>query len=128
MMAPFEVFFDGDCPLCVREIAMLKRLDRRKAIQFTDITSIDFSVGSIGKDYETLMGSIHGKMADGSWVSGVEVFRQLYSAVGLAPVVAATRLPGVAWMLDQAYGVFARNRLAWTGRSGCETGTCKVGA
>lgn len=127
-MTPFEVFFDGDCPLCTREIAMLRRLDRRKMIQFTDITSIDFSVDTIGKDYETLMGSIHGKMPDGSWVSGVEVFRQLYSAVGLGPVVAATRLPGVSWMLDQAYGIFARNRLAWTGRDGCETGTCKVGA
>jgi len=126
-MAPFEVFFDGDCPLCTREIAMLKRLDRRKAIRFTDITSIDFSMDSIGKDYETLMGSIHGKMPDGAWVSGVEVFRQLYTAVGLGPVVALTRLPGLSWLLDQGYGIFARNRLSWTGRAGCDNGTCKVG-
>ena len=127
-MTLFEVFFDGDCPLCTREIAMLRRLDRRDAIRFTDITSIDFSMDPIGKDYETLMGSIHGKMPDGRWVSGVEVFRQLYSAVGFGPLVTLSRLPGVASLLDMAYGVFARNRLSWTGRAGCETGSCRVGA
>ena len=28
----FEVFYDGECPLCVREIRMLRRLDRRGRI------------------------------------------------------------------------------------------------
>jgi len=24
-----EVFFDGDCPLCIREINLLKKLDKK---------------------------------------------------------------------------------------------------
>ena len=31
-----EVFYDGDCPLCIREINMLKRWDRKGGIQFTE--------------------------------------------------------------------------------------------
>ena len=30
-----EVFYDGDCPLCTREIRLLRRLDRRGRIRFT---------------------------------------------------------------------------------------------
>ena len=34
-----EVFYDGDCPLCMREIRMLTRKDRAARIQFTDIAA-----------------------------------------------------------------------------------------
>ena len=91
----FEVFYDGDCPLCMREIRMLMRLDRNARIKFTDIAEPTFDPAAIGTSYETLMERIHGRMPDGSWVQGVEVFRQLYARVGLAPLVAVTRAPGV---------------------------------
>ena len=52
---------------------------------------------------------------------------KLYAAVGLGPLVALTRLPGVSHTLDAAYRVFARNRLRWTGRGEtCEHGACAV--
>lgn len=124
--ASFEVFFDGECPLCGKEIAMLQRLDRRQAIRFTDISTLDFAAERLEKDYETLMGSIHGRMPDGSWVSGVEVFRQLYTAVGYGGIVSLTRVPGLSWLLDMLYVVFARNRLTWTGREACLEGSCKA--
>ncbi len=38
----FEVFYDGDCPLCKREIGMLRRLDRRRWVRFTDIADPAF--------------------------------------------------------------------------------------
>ncbi len=44
-----EVFFDGECPLCMREIRMLRRLDRKDRIRFTDIprqTSTRHRLGS----------------------------------------------------------------------------------
>ena len=31
------VWFDADCPLCVREIALMRRLDMRSAIDFVDV-------------------------------------------------------------------------------------------
>ncbi len=117
----FEVFFDGECPLCVREIRTLRRLDRRSRIRFTDIASPSFDARSLGVAPSTLMARIHGRAlgggVTGELVEGVEVFRQLYAAVGLGPLVALTRLPGVRNALDAGYTLFAKNRLWLTGRS-----------
>lgn len=125
--SPLEVFYDGACPLCVREIELLRRLDRRGRIRFTDLAAPGFdAVAATGRDYATLMARIHGRLADGRWIEGVEVFRQLYGAVGFGPLVALTRVPGVSWALDRAYSWFARNRLRITGRDACEGGTCGV--
>jgi predicted DCC family thiol-disulfide oxidoreductase YuxK len=121
----FEVFFDGQCPLCRREIAMLQRLDRgRGAIVCTDIARPGFDAAALGLDPDRLMARIHGRLADGTIIEGVEVFRRLYAAVGFAAPVALTRLPGVSQLLDVAYDVFARNRLRWTGR--CTDESCAV--
>lgn len=122
----FEVFYDGECPLCAREISLLRWMDRYGRIRFTDIAAPDFHAETVGKDLDTLMGSIHGRTLEGTWVEGVEVFRNLYGAVGFGPLIPLTRLPGVRQVLDWGYRVFARNRLAWTGRKNCETGRCRV--
>lgn len=127
MSHDFEVFFDGDCPLCKREIDALRFLDRRRKILFTDIAAPGFDAAPLGKTYRELMDAIHGRMPDGTLVTGVEVFRQLYKAIGLGPLVALTRLPGLSHALDLGYHAFAKNRLRFTGR--CikdEQGNCTV--
>lgn len=121
----FEVFFDGACPLCRREIALLRRLDRgRGRIRFTDIDAPDFDPAAIGRTHAELMAEIHGRLPDGSLVTGVEVFRQLYAAVGFGLLVAITRLPGIRFVLDAAYALFAKNRLRLTGR--CTAESCEL--
>ncbi len=119
-----EVLFDGDCPLCVREIRMLRRLDRHGRIRFTDIAAPGFDAEALGTTHAALMDEIHGRLPDGTWIRGVEVFRQLYAAVGLGPAVALTRLPGVRDALDVSYRLFAKNRLKLTGR--CTTESCPL--
>lgn len=119
-----EVFYDGACPLCMREIRMLRRLDRHQRIGFIDIAAGDFDAASVGLTWQALMDRIHGRLPDGRLVEGVEVFRRLYAAVGFARLVALTRLPGVAHLLDIAYDRFARNRLRLTGR--CVDGACAL--
>lgn len=118
----FEVFYDGDCPLCRREIAFLARLDRRGRARFTDIAAPAFDARALGVPLPTLMRRIHGRTPSGDLVTGVEVFRRLYAAVGLGPLVALSRLRPIATVLDLAYEHFARNRLRWTGR--CTDATC----
>jgi predicted DCC family thiol-disulfide oxidoreductase YuxK len=123
----FEVFFDGECPLCMREIRMLRALDRRERIRFTDIAGDGFDASTLGLTYQQLMERIRGRMPDGTLVEGVEVFRQLYSAVGFGPVVALTRLPVVSGLLDLGYRLFASNRLRLTGRCIKDpSGACSV--
>ncbi|HYO95489.1 MAG TPA: DUF393 domain-containing protein [Polyangiaceae bacterium] len=120
----FEVFFDGECPLCQREIRLLRRLDRGGRLLFTDIAAPSFDAAALGLPHSTLMARIHGRLPDGTLVEGVEVFRRLYSAVGFRWLVALSRWSWVSRALDLAYTWFARNRLRWTGR--CEDGRCAV--
>lgn len=123
-----EVFFDGECPLCLREIKLLQYLDRkRERIAFTDIATPEFQPAVYDKTMDELMGSIHGRDRNGEWIEGVEVFRQLYSAVGFGWIAKVTALPLVRQFFDWLYGVFARNRLRLTGRppTVCTTDRCR---
>lgn len=120
-----EVFFDGECPLCMREINMLSRLDRRSRIKLTDIAAPGFdAMATTGQSWDQLMAEIHGRLPDGTLVTGVEVFRRLYGAVGLGFVLAPTRWPLIGRLADAAYEQFARNRLKLTGR--CSEQTCAL--
>jgi len=119
-----EVFYDGECPLCLREIKMLRWMDRKKNIRFTDIADPAFCPADYQKTIQEFMDEIQGRLPDGSWIIGVEVFRRLYASVGLGPLVALTRLPGVSHGLDLGYRIFAKNRLRLTGR--CNAGACEV--
>lgn len=122
MSAAVEVFFDGDCPLCRREVEMVRRLDRRRNVTFTDIALPDFDAYSIGRTHEELMARIHARLPDGTLVEGVEVFRRMYAAAGLGTLVSLTRIPGVSHLLEAGYRWFAKNRLRLTGR--CAEDAC----
>lgn len=125
MSHEIEVFFDGDCPLCLKEINLLRWLDKNKnKILFTDISDPCFNADFTGLSWENLMDRIHGRLPDGTIIEGVEVFRKLYAAVGFTWLVVFTRLPIISNILDWSYKVFAKNRLKWTGR--CKDGSCKI--
>jgi predicted DCC family thiol-disulfide oxidoreductase YuxK len=120
-----EVFYDGGCPVCLREVRVLRRLDRRGRIRFTDIDAPGFEPPASGPALEDLMARIHARGSDGDWIDGVEVFRCLYAAVGFGPLVAVSRLPGISQLLDWGYAIFARNRTRWFGR--CTSNSCASG-
>jgi predicted DCC family thiol-disulfide oxidoreductase YuxK len=119
-----EMFYDGECPLCAREVRMLRRFDRASRIVFTDIAAPTFEPGALGLTQAALMASIHGRLPDGRLIEGVEVFRRAYAAIGFGPLVAITRWPGLRQLLDRAYDLFAKNRLRLTGR--CSAGHCDL--
>lgn len=119
-----EVFYDGDCPLCRREINLLQRWDKKDRIRFTNIASPDFSPVDLNLTHDQMMAEIYGRLPDGELIKGVEVFRRLYSAVGFGPLVAISRLPILSHILRFGYSVFARNRLKLTGR--CTKDSCEL--
>ena len=121
------MFYDGACPLCMREIRMLMRKDRAGRIEFTNIAAADFDASAYGTTYVELMTRIKGRRADGSWIEGVEVFRQLYAAIGWRTLVAISRVPGISHLLRLGYTLFAKNRLRLTGRCAPD-GSCAVPA
>ncbi len=121
------MFYDGECPLCMREIRMLQRKDRHARIEFTDIAATEFDAIRYDRTQASFMERIHGRLPDGTWIEGVEVFRQLYTAIGFRWLVAITRIPGISHLLRLAYTLFAANRLRLTGRCAPD-GTCAVPA
>lgn len=114
-----RLLFDGDCPLCMREVDMLRGRDAGVGnIDFVDISSPDYRAeDNAGVTYEEAMGHIHGILPDGSVVTNIEVFRRCYEAVGLGWVYAITKYEPVRKAADAVYGVWAKHRLPLTGRS-----------
>lgn len=112
------MLYDGDCPLCMREVNMLKERDKSYgAIKFVDIGSEDYSPEeNQGLDYETVMGRIHAILSDGTVVRDVEAFRRLYEEVGLGWVYAITKYEPIATVASIVYRVWAKYRLQITGR------------
>ena len=123
-----EILIDGDCPLCRVEARFLERLDRgRGRLRCVDITDKMFDPAAYGTTHSEVMGTIHG-VADGELVTGMEVFRRAYAAVGWGWLWAPTGWPGLKWLFDASYRWFARNRLRLTGRKGeeCDGDRCRV--
>jgi predicted DCC family thiol-disulfide oxidoreductase YuxK len=122
-----KVLYDGECPLCAREISFLRRRNRRGLIAFEDIAVPGFDARRYGLDQHTVMSRIHGVLPDGAVIEGVEVFRRLYASIGLGWLVAPTRWPLLRGLFERAYRVFARNRLRWTGRedAACTGSSCE---
>jgi predicted DCC family thiol-disulfide oxidoreductase YuxK len=124
----FTVLVDLQCPLCRREAAFLDRLDRgRGRLVMVDISADDFDPASVDRDFDTLMGTIHGVTAGGELVTGMAVFRRAWAAAGWGWVFAPTGWPVLRPVCDAAYRWFARHRLRLTGRAKtCRDGTCRT--
>ncbi|XP_045816649.1 uncharacterized protein At5g50100, chloroplastic [Trifolium pratense] len=113
-----KMLYDGDCPLCMREVNMLRERNKSYGtIKFVDIGSDDYSPQeNQGLDYQTAMGRIHAILSDGTVVTDVEAFRRLYEEVGLGWVYAVTKYEPIAKIADSVYGFWAKYRLQVTGR------------
>lgn len=126
---PFEIWIDGDCPVCRWEGRAMQKLDNgRGRLRVVDITAEGFDPAAHGLSWDEVMGKIHGVGEDGSLVTGMEVFRRSYQRVGLGWLWAPTGWPVLRPVFDVLYRWFARNRWWLTGRGkwDCETGKCRV--
>ena len=118
-----KLLYDGECPLCVREVNFLTKKDAgRGLVQFVDIASDDYDPqDNEGIDFATAMGRIHAILPNGKVIKNVEVFRQVYEHLGMGWVYAATKLPIIGAIVDRIYGIWADWRLALTGRPDLKT-------
>ena len=118
-----KLLYDGECPLCVREVNFLQKRDRgRGLVSFVDIADDDYEpTENGGVDFATAMGRIHAVLADGSVIQNVEVFRRVYEILGIGWIYAATKWPIIGPVVDALYSIWADWRLALTGRPDLET-------
>lgn len=118
-----KLLYDGDCPLCLREVNFLRKKDGgRGLVAFTDIAADNYSpADNGGVDFATAMGRIHAVRPDGTVIQNVEVFRQVYAALGIGWIYAPTGWPIIGPLVDWVYGLWANWRLAVTGRPSLKT-------
>ena len=97
------VWYDSQCPLCAREIALMKRLDRRGAIDFVDLhLARDCPV-----DPDELLRRFHAREEGRSVVSGAAAFAAMWRAIPLLrPFGLLAKFPPVLWVLEAAYRLF----------------------
>ncbi|MFS0738603.1 DUF393 domain-containing protein [Sphingomonas sp. 1P06PA] len=106
-MVDLTVWHDGTCPLCAREIAFMRRLDRAGAIRFVDAAD-PAAVCPI--DRGALLDRFHAR-EDGVMLSGAAAFAAMWRAIPLLrPIGLAARNPIVLALLERAYRLFLRGR------------------
>jgi predicted DCC family thiol-disulfide oxidoreductase YuxK len=113
-----KLLYDGQCPLCLREVNFLKKRDAgRGLVAFVDIADDNYIPEEHGNvDFETAMGRIHAVLPDGTAIKNVEVFRQVYETLGMGWIYAATKWPIIGSIVDRLYEIWADWRLTLTGR------------
>lgn len=103
-MADLIVWYDGAPPLCRREIALMRRLDRRGAIRFLDVAS--GTVQDCPVDRAALLARFHA-CEDGRLLSGAAAFAAMWRAIPLLrPLGLAARVPLVLAVLERVYRAF----------------------
>jgi predicted DCC family thiol-disulfide oxidoreductase YuxK len=124
------VFYDSLCPVCNTEVKFIRRRDQKRdnSIKFIDITEPSFNAENYGFTLQEAVASMHGFDTQGKIITGVEVFRQMYAAVGLGWVLSFTRLPIIRNIANFAYKLFAyiRPRFSSFNPADCTTESCEL--
>ncbi len=104
------MWFDGGCPLCRREISLIRRLDSRDAIQFVDVAS---DQGDCPLDRAELLARFHAREDGGPLLSGAAAFAAMWRYIPLLrPFGLLARGGPALWILERLYVLFLRVRPA----------------
>jgi predicted DCC family thiol-disulfide oxidoreductase YuxK len=101
------VWHDGSCPLCQREIALMRRLDTRGAIDFVDVAG----AGHCPLDRAAMLTRFHAREEGGPLLSGAAAFAAMWRAIPLLrPLGELARNRVILWLLERSYHGFLRVR------------------
>jgi predicted DCC family thiol-disulfide oxidoreductase YuxK len=105
--AALTVWYDGGCPLCVREISVMRKLDKRQAISFIDVTSAN-SICPLSP--AELLARFHAQ-ENGVMLSGAAAFAAMWRAIPvLRPLGLAAHNAWVLAGLERIYILFLKYR------------------
>jgi predicted DCC family thiol-disulfide oxidoreductase YuxK len=108
MNRKLTVWYDGACPLCIREIALMRRLDWRRAIQFVDLAPND---ASCPIDRQLMLDRFHAQPTGGPILSGAAAFAAMWRVVPLLkPLGLVARVPFFLKLLEILYIKFLKIR------------------
>ncbi len=73
-----NVFFDGSCKVCSKEISFYDRHDKKKKFNWIDLNSEDLHLKRLGISKNELLKSLHIQLQDGRIIKGVNAFRIIW--------------------------------------------------
>ena len=95
-----KVWFDSACPLCAREIKIMKKLDWFNKVDFVDV----LSTPDCPTPREHLLERFHAQRLDGPLLSGAAAFALLWRSLPLLrPLGEIARIPFVLRVLEILY-------------------------
>lgn len=101
--ARVTVWYDGACPLCIREIALMRRLDRAKRLHFIDVARAD---ATCPLDRGLMLSRLHA-LEDGQMLRSAAAFAAMWRAIPtLRWLGLAARLRPVGIALEGLYRAF----------------------
>ena len=109
-MTELVIFYDGFCPLCVREMGHLRRIDKDNKLQLVDIQQPDFEQRYPHINRAEASSILLSQCPDGRLLRGLDSTHRAWSVVGKGWRTAWLRWPIIRWFADRAYLYFARNR------------------
>lgn len=107
-----SMLFDGGCPLCSKEVAHYRRMDKTGEVKWADINANPEILAQYGIGYEAAMRYLH-VIDNGKIVVGVPAFAVIWEQLPYyRQLVRIISLPGVMAILDRLYRIFAKKRFA----------------
>ena len=107
-MADLTVWYDGACPLCRREIAVMRRLDRHGRIDFVDVSHGVEAGCPI--DRADLLARFHASES-GRIISGAAAFAAMWRRIPLLrPLGLIAQWQPALALLEHVYRMFLRHR------------------
>ena len=108
------IFYDGNCPLCAKEMQSLKRADKENKITLEDINKEDFEHRFSNIKRVDAMGYLHGQLDNGKMIYGLDVTFTAWQTVGKHAWLKIFQLPIIRSLADAGYWLFAKYRLQIT--------------
>lgn len=113
-----EVFYDGQCPVCIWEVRLYRRMDKAGRVLWIDIGGLLPEALPAGKTQDDLLGRFHVRdlevLADDDpvsqpWHMGVDAFARIWQVLpGLRYAAGLFRVPGIRQLTMLAYRLFLK--------------------
>lgn len=114
------VIYDDQCPLCLSQTRLLRRLDWFQAVRFRGISEPGSTELMPDLRREDLLAAIHCVTKDGKIYRAARCFRFIAMRIPLlVPFALLLWIPGMLWVAEKIYNRIARNRYFLSRFFGC---------
>ena len=107
-----EVYYDGACPVCSREISFYQKRMTEGDVAWRDVAADTAPAPDLTRD--AALARFHIRQSDGALVSGARAFLALWrNDRRLAPLARLLDRRPFIWALELGYTAFLRLRPLW---------------